>query len=55
MHLFVDHRGRRALELTADEVLKLLRHGSASVLGGTPLVDRAMDEVVRALKRGRDA
>jgi hypothetical protein len=50
VYLFVDRRGRRAMELAGSDILTLRRQGTLTVLGDTPIVDRAMDEVVQALK-----
>lgn len=52
--LFVDRRGRKMLELSADDILALSRQGTLTVLGDTPIVDRAMDEMLRILKGGSE-
>jgi hypothetical protein len=46
----VDRRGRKALKLTGAEILTMFRQGTLITLGDTPIVDRAMEQVVQALK-----
>lgn len=51
--LFVDRRGRKMLELSAEDIRALVQQGTLTVLGDTPIVDRAMDEMLQTLKGGR--
>jgi hypothetical protein len=53
LHLFVDRRGLKALELSGKELAALFRRGMVTKLSGldAPLVDRAMEVVMESLKR----
>ncbi len=53
LHLFVDRRGLKALELSGKELASLFRRGMVTKLSGldAPLVDRAMEVVMESLKR----
>lgn len=50
IHLFVDRGGRKVLELTAEDLLDLEQQGTLTVLGGTPIVDRAIQQLVKTLR-----
>lgn len=52
--LFVDRRGQKALELTGEEIARLQREGTLTVVGNTPIVDRAMQNLVNTLKDDHD-
>ena len=51
-HLFVDRRGKKALQLHSEELASLFENGSAIVVcdGNCSLVDRAMGDLVYFLK-----
>lgn len=53
IYLFVDRRGRKALELTGEEITMLQQQGTLSALVDDRVVDRAMKEVVQTLKSGQ--
>ena len=52
INLFVDRRGRKALELDGKGIMTLQQQGTLIVLGEAPIVDRAMEAVVQTLKGG---
>ena len=51
--LFVDRQGRKALELSGSDIHNLLRQGILTILDDTPIVDRAIRDMVKTLKRDR--
>lgn len=53
IYLFVDRRGRKVLELSGQDILRLESQGTLTVLGDTPIVDRAMQELVQTLRSER--
>ena len=55
INLFVDRQGRKALELTGRNTMTLQQQGILSTLVDTPIVDRAMEEIMRAPKGGQEA
>lgn len=55
INLFVDARGRKALELTEKDMMTLRQQGTLTVLADVPIVDRAMEQVVHKLKGGQEA
>ncbi len=55
INLFVDHRGRKALELDGKGIMTLQQQGILIVLGEAPIVDRAMEAVVQTLKGGAES
>jgi hypothetical protein len=49
--VFVDRNGRKALELAGADLAAMLVQGSMTILAGdAPIVDRAMEAVLQALK-----
>ncbi len=52
INLFVDRRGREALELDGKGIMTLQQQGTLIVLGEAPIVDRALESVVQTLKGG---
>lgn len=55
INLFVDRRGRKALELTGKEIAMLQETGTLTTFVDAPAVDRALEEVVQTLKAGGKA
>lgn len=45
-YLFTDHHGAKIGNYTVDELAELLREGQATVLGGAPLMERAVGRVL---------
>ncbi len=52
--LFVDRCGQKALELTGEDIARLQRDGALTVVGNTPIVDRAMQNLANTLKDDHD-
>ncbi len=52
--IFVNRKGMKVAEMTVNEVAALLRNGQAQLLEGvaTPLMDRALDAMMRSLRSG---
>jgi len=52
--LFVDRRGHKVLELAGEDIRRLQGEGTLTVLGNTPIVDRAMRDLANTLQDERD-
>jgi hypothetical protein len=50
VHLFVDRRGCKVLELAANDIEKLRQQGALTILGDSSVVDRAIEGVLQTLK-----
>lgn len=50
-YLFVDRQGKRAATMPRDKLEAAFRIGSAKLLDETPLLDRAVDNVIETLKK----
>lgn len=48
--LFLDPSGGKALEMNGNDILDLERQGTLTILGDTPVVDQAIQDLIQSLK-----